>query len=184
MPLVSPSVTSASSAPRTRIMSLFGRRLARTGAAVAVGFGVAAGISVAGAGVASAAPVSCVSPPAGNDIRVSDTASCGAKALGSSLARATAMDSGTAVSTADGIGSSTSYATGYGTALGASRGNGQAYAVTIGGGIARSGATDGVTTVAIAGWGSGATSDANGVDCMGALSLAANLNTGQFCAMR
>jgi hypothetical protein len=32
--------------------------------------------------------------------------------------------------------------------------------------------------------GSGATSDANGVDCVGALSLAFNLNTGQVCAMR
>ncbi|MCQ4120802.1 DUF6764 family protein [Rhodococcus tibetensis] len=181
---VSTPATSIASASRTRISSLFGRRLARAGAAMVVGLGVAAGLSVAGSGVAGAAPVTCVSPPSVNDIQVSDTASCGAKATEAGVARATAMESGTAVSVADGHGSTTTYANGFGTSLGASTGSGQAYAVSLGGGIARSGAADGTTTVAIAGWGSGASSDANGVDCVGALSLAFNLNTGQVCAMR
>ncbi|WP_072691011.1 DUF6764 family protein [Rhodococcus marinonascens] len=175
----------AASATRTRTSSLFDRRLVRAGAAMAVGLGIAAGISVAGGGVAAAAPVMCVSPPSDNDIQVSDTASCGAMANDGGLSRASAMESGTAVSVANGEGSSTTtYANGFGTSLGTSTGSGQAYAISLGGGIARSAANDGATTVAIAGWGSGATVDSTGVDCVGALSLAFNLNTGQFCAMR
>ncbi|NLU83127.1 DUF6764 family protein [Rhodococcus sp. HNM0569] len=165
--------------------SSFTKRLARFGAATAVALGVVTGLSVAGAGAASAAPVDCVSPPSDNQILVSETASCGATARDGGLARSGAADSGTAVSTADGQGTTaTTYANGFGTALGASQEQGQAYAFALGGGIARSGASAGATTVAIAGWGSGATADANGVDCVGALSLAFNVQTGQACAMR
>ncbi|MEV0947964.1 DUF6764 family protein [Rhodococcus sp. NPDC049939] len=177
--------SSAVSATLARVSSLLGRRLVRVGAATALGVSIAAGISVAGGGVAAAAPVMCVSPPSDNDIQVSDTASCGAKATDAGFARASAMDSGTAVSVSNGEGSSTTtFANGYGTSLGTSTRSGQAYAISLGGGIARSAAVDGATTVAIAGWGSGATVDPTGVDCVGALSLAFDLSTGQFCAMR
>lgn len=139
--------------------------------------------AVFGTTVASAAPVSCVSPPSDNDIRVDGTASCGATSAGPGVASAGAADSGTAVSVADGSGATTTYATGFGTALGASKNAGTAYAWALGGGIAHSWADNGATTVAIAGWGSGATSDAAGVDCVGPLSLALNLSNGQFCVL-
>ncbi|AOW93268.1 hypothetical protein BFN03_13070 [Rhodococcus sp. WMMA185] len=182
MPVVSTPVASATGA---RFSSLFGRRLARAGAVFAAGMGIAAGMSVAGGGIASAGPVMCVSPPSDNDIQVSETASCGAKATDAGYARASAIESGTAVSVANGEGSmTTTYANGFGTSLGTSTSSGQAYAISLGGGIARASASDGATTVAIAGWGSGATVDSTGVDCVGALSFAFNLDTGQFCAMR
>ena len=44
-------------------------------------------------------------------------------------------------------------------------------------------ADEGATTVAVAGWGSGATAEAAGVDCVGPLSMALNLKTGQFCML-
>lgn len=135
-----------------------------------------------GTGVASAAPVTCVSPPSANDIQIDGTASCGATALDTARASASATDSGTAVSVAESAGNTSTLATGYGTALGASRAGGTAYAGALGGGIAHSWADNGGTTIAIAGWGSGATAEAAGVDCVGQWSLALNLASGQFCA--
>lgn len=161
--------------------SRLGGRLARTGAVMTVGMGLAAGLALTGAGAASAAPVTCVSPPSANDIQVSETASCGAQSVGAGRSQAGAAESGTAVSVAADNGYSNSYANGFGTALGASRGNGQAQAFALGGGIARAGAADGNVTFAIAGYGAGATADANGVDCVGVLSFAVNLSNGQFC---
>lgn len=158
-----------------------GGRLARTGAVVTAGMGLVAGLALAGGGVASAAPVTCASPPLVNDIQVSDTASCGAQAVGAGRSQAGAMESGTAVSVSADNSYTNTYANGFGTALGASRGNGQAHAYALGGGIARAGAADGNFTVAIAGWGAGATADANGVNCMGTLSFAVNFTNGQFC---
>ncbi len=159
----------------------FGNRMSRTAALFAVGGGVAAA-TFFGSGVASAAPVTCVSPPSANDIQVDGVASCGATAADASHASATATDSGTAVSVAEGNGTTSTLATGYGTALGASRAGGTAYAGALGGGIAHSWA-DGGTTVAIAGWGSGATAEAGGVDCVGQWSFAINLASGQVCAL-
>ncbi|OZD10644.1 hypothetical protein CH253_00005 [Rhodococcus sp. 06-156-3C] len=156
--------------------------MSRAAAAFAVGGGIVAA-GFAGAGVASAAPVTCVSPPSANDIQVDGYASCGATAQDASRATATATDSGTAVSVAEGAGSTSTLATGYGTALGASRAGGTAYAGAIGGGIAHSWADNGGTIIAIAGWGSGATAEAAGVDCVGQWSLALNLSSGQFCAL-
>ncbi len=102
--------------------------------------GLAAGLALTGAGAASAAPVTCVSPPSANDIQVSETASCGAQSVGAGRSQAGAAESGTAVSVAADNGYSNSYANGFGTALGgASRGNGQAQAFALGGGIARAG---------------------------------------------
>ncbi|QNG21471.1 hypothetical protein G4H71_14845 [Rhodococcus triatomae] len=149
-----------------------------------VGLGLAAGAALVGTGVAQAAPVSCVSPPSENDIQVADTASCGAKATDGGVVHSWATDTGTAVGTANGPGSANTVATGFGTALAASNSGGNAYALALGGGIALSGAEQGATTLAVAGWGSGATANSLGVDCTGALSLAVNLQTGQFCAMR
>ncbi|WP_072807176.1 DUF6764 family protein [Rhodococcoides yunnanense] len=155
--------------------------MSRTAALFTIGTGVAAA-GFLGAGTAAAAPVSCVSPPSANDIRVDGTASCGATSTGPGVADAGAAESGTAVSVTDGTGAATTYANGYGTALGASKNAGTAYAWALGGGIAHSWA-DGATTVAIAGWGSGATAEAAGVDCVGPLSLALNLTSGQFCVL-
>lgn len=166
---------------RLRAISNLGRRAARTAVVAAVGMGVAAGVSLAGAGTASAAPVMCLSPAAPNDIQVSEFASCGAQAFEQGVARSAATDSGTAVSVAQGFGSSNSLATGFGTALSASRGNGQSLALALGGGIAHSWADDGFATFAIAGWGSGATAERDGVNCVGPLSFAWNLKTGQTC---
>lgn len=162
--------------------SRLGSRLSRTAALFAVGGSVAAATFL-GTGVASAAPVTCVSPPAANDIRVDGNASCGATAMDASRAQASAMDSGTAVSVAEGNGNTSTLATGYGTALGASRAGGTSYAGAIGGGIAHSWADNGATTIAIAGWGSGATAEAAGVDCVGPMSFALNFASGQFCAL-
>ncbi|MCJ0902311.1 DUF6764 family protein [Rhodococcus sp. ARC_M6] len=182
MPLIS-SVWSRRSFSRGNgsASNRLGGRLARTGAVLTVGMGLAAGLALTGAGAASAAPVTCASPPATNDIQVSETASCGAQSVGAGRSQAGAMESGTAVSVSTDNGYSNSYANGFGTALGASRGNGQAHAYALGGGIARAGAADGNVTLAIAGWGAGATSDANGVNCMGTLSFAVNFTNGQFC---
>ncbi|WP_430333997.1 DUF6764 family protein [Rhodococcus sp. ACT016] len=166
---------------RLRAISSFGRRMTRTAVIATAGIGVAAGVSLVGAGAASAAPVVCLSPTAPNDIQISEYASCGAQAFEQGVSRSAAMDSGTAVSVAQGFGSSNSLATGFGTALSASRGNGQSLALAIGGGIAHSWADDGYATFAIAGWGSGATAEKDSVDCMGPLSFAWNLKTGQTC---
>ncbi|NKS03561.1 hypothetical protein GS528_21865 [Rhodococcus hoagii] len=165
-------------------ISNLGRRMTRTAVAAVAGIGLAAGISLTGAGSASAAPVVCTSPMSPNDIQVSEFASCGAQAFEQGVARSAAMDSGTAVSVAQDLGSSNSLATGYGTALSASRGNGQSLALAIGGGIAHSWADDGFATFAVAGWGSGATAEQGGVNCMGPLSFAWNLKTGQTCLGR
>ncbi|MET4048714.1 hypothetical protein ABIB34_001010 [Rhodococcus sp. UYP5] len=175
-------VRSASFTSTSQGLSRSASRLSRTAAVFAVSSGfVAAGF--AGAGVANAAPVTCVSPPSANQILVDGTASCGATSAEGSRATATAADSGTAVSVAETGGTSTTYATGFGTALGASRAGGTSYAGAIGGGIAHSWADAGSTTIAIAGWGSGATAEAAGVDCVGPLSLALNLASGQFCIL-
>ncbi|WP_072842809.1 DUF6764 family protein [Rhodococcus tukisamuensis] len=155
----------------------------RAGASMAVGAAIVGGVVVAGSGVASAAQVNCVSPPSANDIRVIGDASCGATATGTGIANSGATDSGTAVSVSDG-GSATTFATGFGVALAGSKGAGQSYAYSIGGGISRAHAENGQTTVALAGWGSGATAQADGVNCVGPLSFAINLNTGAACAMR
>ncbi|QBJ95808.1 hypothetical protein ERC79_07385 [Rhodococcus sp. ABRD24] len=170
-----------STSSRPRVLSSLGRRMMRTAAVAALGFGVALGVSTVGAGAASAAPVVCTSPATANDIQVSEFASCGAQAFEQSVARSAAMDSGTAVSVAQNFGSSNSFATGFGTALSASRGNGQSLALAIGGGIAHSWADDGYATFAVAGWGSGATAEQGGVNCVGPLSFAWNLRTGQSC---
>ena len=162
MPLISSVWFRRSSSRVSGISSSrLGGRLARTGAVMTVGMGLAAGLALTGAGAASAAPVTCVSPPSANDIQVSETASCGAQSVGAGRSQAGAAESGTAVSVAADNGYSNSYANGFGTALGASRGNGQAQAFALGGGIARAGA--------------------NGVDCVGVLSFAVNLSNGQFC---
>ncbi|WP_137726439.1 DUF6764 family protein [Prescottella subtropica] len=166
---------------RLRALSNLGRTMTRTAVVTAAGIGVVAGASLVGAGAASAAPVVCTSPTAPNDIQVSEFASCGAQAFEQGVARSAATDSGTAVSVAQGLGSSNSLATGYGTALSASRGNGQSLAVALGGGIAHSWADDGYATFAIAGWGSGATAEQGRVSCVGPLSFAWNLKTGQSC---
>jgi hypothetical protein len=158
-----------------------GSRITRTAALFIIGSSIATA-GVLGTGVASAAPVTCVSPPSANDIQVDGTASCGATAADAARASATATDSGTAVSVAEGAGNTSTLATGYGTALGASRAGGTAYAGALGGGIAHSWADNADTTIAIAGWGSGATAEAAGVDCVGQWSLALNLSSGQFCA--
>jgi hypothetical protein len=156
--------------------------ITRAGASLAVGIAIAGGMAVAGSGIASAAQVGCVSPPSANDIRVIGDASCGATATVGN-AGATAMDSGTAVSVANG-GSANSVATGFGVALSSSRDAGAAHAYAIGGGISHSNASNGHTTISVAGWGSGATAEASGVKCVGTLSFAVNLNTGAVCAMR
>jgi hypothetical protein len=160
----------------------FGSRMSRTAALFAVGSGIAAATFVGG-GIASAAPVTCVSPPSANDIQVDGNASCGATSMDGAKSSAQATDSGTAVSVAESGGNTSTLATGYGTALGASRAGGTAYAGALGGGIAHSWADNGGTTVAIAGWGSGATAEAAGVDCVGQWSFALNLSSGQFCAL-
>ncbi|QCQ92409.1 DUF6764 family protein [Rhodococcus sp. SGAir0479] len=166
---------------RLRAISSLGRKVTRTAIVAAAGIGVAAGVSLVGAGTAAAAPVMCQSPALPNDVQVSDFASCGAQAFEQGVARSAAMDSGTAVSVAQGYGSSNSLATGFGTALSAARGNGQSLALALGGGIAHSWADDGYATFAVAGWGSGATATQGGVDCVGPLSFAWNLKTGQTC---
>ncbi|WP_197914423.1 DUF6764 family protein [Rhodococcoides fascians] len=173
---------SSSYSSTTRSSSRFGSRIARTAAIFALGSGMTAAALV-GAGTASAAPVNCVSPPSANDIQVDGTASCGATSEGTGRATAGAADSGTAVSVNDGPGATTTYANGYGVALGASKNAGTAYALALGGGIAHSWADAGQTTLAVAGWGSGATSEGQGVDCVGPLSLALNLSSGQFCVL-
>ncbi|MDJ0396522.1 hypothetical protein QMK17_24790 [Rhodococcus sp. G-MC3] len=156
--------------------------MSRTAALFVFSGGVAAA-TFFGSGVASAAPVTCVSPPSANDIQVDGVASCGATAADTSHAAATATESGTAVSVAETGGTTSTLATGYGTALGASRAGGTAYAGAIGGGIAHSWAENGATTIAIAGWGSGATAEPGGVNCVGTMSLALNFASGQFCAL-
>ena len=158
----------------------FGSHLSRTIRFAAV-VTMAVGGAALGVGVASAAPVTCSSPLSPNDIQVSDMASCGAQATGTGTASASATESGTAVSVADQAGSATSYATGFGTALSAALGGGNSYAVSIGGGISRSEATGGITTIAVAGYGAGATAEAGGVDCVGVNSFALNLSTGRAC---
>lgn len=172
------AVKSSSACTSTR----FGIRIVRTAAIFAVGSALTAA-ALTGTATASAAPVDCVSPPSANDIKVSDTASCGATSSGTGTATAGAADSGTAVSVNEGPGATSTYANGYGVALGASKNAGTAYAFALGGGIAHSWADAGQTTLAIAGWGSGATSEGNGVDCVGPLSLALNLTSGQFCVL-
>ncbi|MGF7119982.1 DUF6764 family protein [Rhodococcus sp. AG1013] len=170
-----------STVSRLRAISDLGRRMTRAAVIAAAGIGVAVGVSMIGTGTAAAAPVACLSPGTPNDIQVSDYASCGAQAFEQGVARSAAMDSGTAVSVAQDLGSSNSLATGFGTALSASRGNGQSLALAIGGGIAHSWADDGYATFAVAGWGSGATAEQGGVNCVGPLSFAWNLKTGQTC---
>ena len=160
----------------------FVSRISRAAALLAVGGGVTSAAFL-GTGVAGAAPVTCVSPPSVNDIQVDGFASCGTKATDAARASATATDSGTAVSVAESGGNTSTLATGYGTALGASRAGGTSYAGALGGGIAHSWADNGATTIAIAGWGSGATAEQAGVDCAGTWSLAVNLASGQFCAL-
>lgn len=169
-------------ASTTRTSSRFGSRIARTAAIFALGSGMTAAALV-GAGTASAAPVNCVSPPSSNDIQVEGTASCGATSNGTGRATAGAADSGTAVSVNDGPGATTTFANGFGVALGASKNAGTAYALALGGGIAHSWADAGQATLAVAGWGSGATAEGQGVDCVGPLSLALNLSSGQFCVL-
>ncbi len=178
----SSSLSSLFRSTRDESTSLIGSRISRTAALFVVGGSIAAA-GIFGTGVASAAPVNCVSPPSANDIRVDGVASCGATALDVSRSSASATDSGTAVSISQDNGRTSTYATGFGTALGASRTGGTAYAGAIGGGIARSLAENGATTIAIAGWGSGATAGSAGVDCVGTMSLALNLATRQFCAL-
>ncbi|KQU59120.1 hypothetical protein ASG84_14380 [Rhodococcus sp. Leaf278] len=156
--------------------------MARTAAIFALGSGMTAA-ALMGTATASAAPVNCVSPPSANDIQVDRTASCGATSEGTGRATAGAADSGTAVSVNDGPGSTATFANGFGVALGASKNAGTAYAFALGGGIAHSWADAGQTTLAVAGWGSGATSEGRGVDCVGPLSLALNLSSGQFCVL-
>ncbi|MBY4128621.1 hypothetical protein HQO83_09485 [Rhodococcus fascians] len=173
---------SSSHSSITRTSSRFGSRIARTAAIFALGSGMTAAALV-GTGTASAAPVNCVSPPSANDIQVDGTASCGATSEGTGRATAGAADSGTAVSVNDGPGTTTTYANGFGVALGASKNAGTAYAVALGGGIAHSWADAGQTTLAVAGWGSGATAEGRGVDCVGPLSIALNLSSGQFCVL-
>src|SRR3989304_464839 len=119
MPLISSVWFRRSSSRVSGISSSrLGGRLARTGAVMTVGMGLAAGLALTGAGAASAAPVTCVSPPSANDIQVSETASCGAQSVGPGLSQAGAAESGTAVSVAADNGYSNSYANGFGTALG------------------------------------------------------------------
>lgn len=180
---VSPSRQSFRNTSSSRVAGRFNSRIARAAAVFAIGSGLAVGGALAGTATASASPVQCVSPPSANDIRVSDNASCGATSTGPGSAAAGAADSGTAVSVNDGVGSATTYATGYGTALGASRDAGTSYALALGGGIAHSWADAGATTIAIAGWGSGATAESLGVKCVGPLSFALNLSNGQACAL-
>lgn len=169
------------SSPQDGSYARVNSRLSRSAALFAVGGGIAAA-GFFGAGTAAAAPVTCVSPPSANDIQVEGNASCGATSADASHSSATAADSGTAVSVSESAGNTSTLATGYGTALGASRAGGTAYAGAIGGGIAHSWADNGGTTIAVAGWGSGATAEAAGVDCVGTWSLALNLSSGQFCA--
>ncbi len=168
---------------RPRSLALFGTRAARAGAFVATGAALLGGLAVAGTGVASAARVDCVSPPAANDIRVVGDASCGATATIGGTATAAATDSGTAVSVSE-VGGANTFATGFGVALSTTKGPGQAHAFAIGGGIAKAGGGNGNTTFALAGWGSGATATPDGVNCMGPLSFAINLNTGAVCLIR
>ncbi|MEV8191393.1 MULTISPECIES: DUF6764 family protein [Rhodococcus] len=159
--------------------ALTARRSFRAGVLVAVGVASAA---LFGGGTATAAPVTCVSPPSANDILVSDTASCGATAEGA-FARAYAADSGTAVSVAESAGAAEAHATGFGTALSAARDGGRSFAYALGGGLSHSWAQGPATTLSVAGWGSGATADTTGVTCVGAQSFAVNTATGQWCAV-
>lgn len=168
---------------RSRSLSFHSHRLVRTGASIAAGLAVVGGLAVAGTGVASAARVDCVSPPSPNDIHVIGDASCGATATVGGAANAGAMDSGTAVSVAQG-GTANTFATGFGIALSTSKAAGQANAYAIGGGIAKASTDNGNTTLALAGWGSGATAESGGVNCVGPLSFAVNLNTGAVCLIR
>jgi hypothetical protein len=159
-------------------------RLVRLPLRLAAALAVIFGMSLGTASMAAAAPVSCASPASPNDIQVADEASCGAMASEGGVARASAVESGTAVSVASDAGSLTrTRATGTGTALAAAETGGQAHAVALGGGIARARAIGGATTLAWAGWGSGATVDEFGVQCVGPFSLALNLGTGAFCAL-
>lgn len=159
---------------------LSGRRVARASVLVALGV---ASASFMGAGVAAAAPVTCVSPPSQNQILVSETASCGATAAPGASARASAADSGTAVSVAQQGGTAESQATGFGTALSGAADGGRSYAYALGGGLSHSWAQGPAVTVSVSGWGSGATADATGVTCVGAQSFAVNTATGQWCAV-
>ncbi|GGF94915.1 hypothetical protein GCM10007304_05970 [Rhodococcoides trifolii] len=165
----------------TRFLSSISRKTIRLASMVTISVGLVVGGAALGSGVASAAPVTCSSPPSANDIRVNGVASCGAQATGVGVANATASESGTAVSVADAGGQSTAYATGFGTALSSVIGQGTAYAISIGGGITQSQAVDGNTTVAIAGFGGGATAVAAGVNCEGVNSFAFNARTGMAC---
>ncbi|MFF0817325.1 DUF6764 family protein [Rhodococcus sp. NPDC003318] len=168
---------------RSRSLSFFRGRAARIVASIATGVAVTGGLAVAGTGVASAARVDCVSPPSANDIRVIGDASCGATATNGGSANAGATDSGTAVSVSEG-GAADTFATGYGVALSSSKVAGQAHAYAIGGGIAHARTDNGDVTFALAGWGSGATAASAGVNCVGPLSFAVNLNTGAVCLIR
>ncbi|MFD1815164.1 DUF6764 family protein [Rhodococcus gannanensis] len=168
---------------RSRSVSSSPRRLARTGMSIAAGLAVVGGLAVAGTGVASATRVDCVSPPIANDIRVDGQASCGATATLGGVANSGAIDSGTAVSVANG-GTANTFATGFGVALSTSKVAGQANAFAIGGGIAHARTDNGNVTLALAGWGSGATAESGGVNCVGPLSFAVNVNTGAFCLIR
>jgi hypothetical protein len=156
------------------------RRVVRAGVVFALGVASAA---LMGAGTAAAAPVTCLSPPSANQILVSDTASCGATATGAGTARASAADSGTAVSVAQTAGAAEAQATGFGTALSSARDGGRSYAFALGGGLSYSWAQGPVTTLSVAGWGSGARADTTGVTCVGAQSFAVNTGTGQWCAV-
>nr|WP_308115925.1 DUF6764 family protein [Rhodococcus corynebacterioides] len=156
-------------------------RVRRAAAAVAATSAVLSFGAVLGTATATAAPVTCVSPPSANDIRIDGTASCGAKATAPGVARSDANDSGTAVSVADG-GAANATATGFGTALSAVSGAGNSYAFALGGGISRSAASNGATAIAVAGYGGGASaSTETGVNCAGLNSFALDLSTGRAC---
>ncbi|OOL28989.1 hypothetical protein GQ85_28865, partial [Rhodococcus rhodochrous] len=94
-----------------------------------------------------------------------------------------ASESGTAVSAAQTAGAAEAHATGFGTALSGAQNGGRSYAYALGGGLSHSSAQGPVTTVSVAGWGSGATADPTGVTCVGPQSFAVNTATGQWCAV-
>lgn len=158
--------------------------MVRVGIATIVGSGALAMAGLAGAGGASADPLTCTADNGHNVIRTDGQGACGAKAGPGSKAHSEEHSGGgTAIASANTGGNANAINLQRGTAaLSGAVTGGNGYSVTTGpGGLAVSQARDGGTSLAVAGWGGKAYSGQYGTQCSGSFAAAVDSNTGQAC---
>lgn len=166
------------------VIRVHSRALVRAGVAGLIGTAAIALTGLAGAGGASADPLTCTATNGQNVIRTDGYGACGAKAGPGSLAHAEDHSrNGTAVASSNTGGNANAYNLQPNTsALSGAVTGGTGFSITTGpGGMAVSQARAGGTSIAVAGWGGSAYSGPYGTACSGSFAAAVDTSTGQAC---